>query len=75
MFHRSELGVYAAIVPCDRNSLVPEPGDDWRCMQWGLESVDSCDADVIELLDDIWWPQLIKLAGAVRQKVQEMSEA
>jgi hypothetical protein len=44
-------------------------------MQWGLESVDSCDADVIELLDDIWWPQLIELSGAVRQKVQEMSAA
>lgn len=74
MFHRSELGTFAAIVPCDNNLQVPESGDDWRCMEWGLESVDSCDADVIELLDDIWWPQLIELADKVRQKVRGMLE-
>lgn len=75
MFHRTELGTFAALLPCDKNSRVPEPSDDWRCMEWGLESVDACDADTVELLDDIWWPQLVALASQVRQKVQAMAEA
>jgi hypothetical protein len=73
MFHRSELGMFAALLPCDGNLQVPEPGDDWRCMHWGLELVDTCDADVIELMDDIWWPQLVKLVDEVREKVRRMS--
>ena len=72
MFHQSELGDFSDLLPCDMNGQIPEPSDDWRTMAWGLESLDSCDADVVELLDDIWWPQLIKLAGSVREKVREM---
>ncbi len=72
MFHRSELGTFAALLPCDENAQVPEPGDDWRCMAWGLESIDSCDADVIELLDDIWWPQVVDLAAQIRRKVRAL---
>lgn len=73
MFHRSELGVFATLLPCDIDQQVPEPGDDWRCMQWGLGSVDTCDADIIELMDDIWWPQLLKLVEEVRENVRRMS--
>lgn len=72
MFHQSELGDFSDLLPCDMNGLIPEPGDDWRTMAWGLEAMDSCDADLIELLDDIWWPQLIKLASEVRNKVRQM---
>ncbi|MGN6547393.1 MAG: hypothetical protein ACTHK7_20240 [Aureliella sp.] len=72
MFHQSELGNFSDLLPCDMNGQIPKPGDDWRTMAWGLESMDSCDADLIELLDDIWWPQLIKLASAIRHKVRQM---
>lgn len=74
MFHQSELGEFSVLLPCDMEGNIPEPGDDWRCMQWGLDSVDSCDADIIELLDDIWWPQLVRLAGQVREKVRAMRQ-
>lgn len=74
MFHRSELGEFAHLVPCDHHGMVPEPADDWRSMDWGLDAVDACDADVIELLDDIWWPQLVQLAEQVRQKARELGE-
>lgn len=72
MFHQSELGVFSVLLPCDMAGNIPEPGDDWRCMEWGLDSLDSCDADIIELLDDIWWPQLVQLAGEIRAKVRTM---
>ncbi len=74
MFHQSELGRFAALLPCDLNGRIPEPGDDWREMEWGLEAVDACDADMIELLDDIWWPQLVELASQVQQKVKALLE-
>lgn len=74
MFHQSELGRFAALLPCDMNGHIPEPGDDWREMEWGLDAVDSCDADIIELLDDIWWPQLVELACQVHNKVHALPE-
>ena len=75
MFHQSELGKFAVLLPCGKNGQVPEPGDDWRDMAWGLEPLDCCDADLVELLDEIWWPQLVELASQVRQKVQRMQKA
>lgn len=72
MFHQSEFGVFSVLLPYDMAGNIPEPGDDWRCMEWGLDSVDLCDADIIELLDDIWWPQLVQLAGQIREKVRAM---
>lgn len=74
MFHQSELGQFAVLLPCDMNGQIPEPGDDWREMQWGLERFDTCDADLIELLDDVWWPQLVELASRVREKVRTFPE-
>ena len=73
MFHQSELGDFAVLLPCDMNGQIPEPGDDWREMAWGLDKYDTCDADVIELLDDIWWPQLVQLASQVREKVRTLT--
>lgn len=72
MFNQAELGNYSVLLPCDMAGNLPEPGDDWRSMEWGLDSVDACDADVIELLDEIWWPQLVRLATEIRNKVREM---
>jgi hypothetical protein len=72
VFHQSELGAFSDLLPCDMNGQIPEAGDDWRTMAWGLEAMDCCDADFIELLDDIWWPQLIKMAQEIRAKVREM---
>ncbi len=74
MFHQSELGRFGVLLPCDRNGQIPEPGDDWREMAWDLEDFNVCDANLIELLDDIWWPQLVELAGQIRRKVQALSE-
>ena len=74
MFHQSELGRFAALLVCDKNGQIPEPGDDWREMEWGLDDLDSRDANMIELLDDIWWPQLVELASEVRKKVQALPE-
>ena len=74
MFHQSELSEFSALLPCDREGRLPEPGDDWRCMNWGLDAVDSCDADIIELLDDVWWPQLVQLADQIREKVCSMRQ-
>lgn len=73
MFHRSELGPYAVLLPCDKKSQIPELTDDWRRMEWELDWADTCDPDIIELLDDIWWPQLLNLAEQVRQKVREIA--
>jgi hypothetical protein len=72
MFHQSELGDFAVLLPCDMAGNIPEPGDDWRGMEWGLEALDTCDADLIELLDEIWWPQLVQLADEIRKKVRAM---
>lgn len=74
MFHRSELGDFAALLPCDKNSRLPEPGDDWRAMDWGLDAVDTCDADVVELMDEIWWPQLVELAAQIRAKLRDIPQ-
>lgn len=74
MYHQSELGQFSDLLPCDMNGNIPETGDDWREMAWGLESLDSCDGDLIELLDDIWWPQLIKLSENIRAKVKEIRQ-
>ena len=74
MFDQTELGEFSALLPCDMKGRIPEPDDDWRCMEWGLDSLDSCDADIIELLDDIWWPQLVQLAGQIREKVLAMRQ-
>ncbi|MBI3464378.1 MAG: hypothetical protein HY000_15175 [Planctomycetes bacterium] len=72
MFHQRELGEFSVLPPCDMQGNIPEPGDDWRCMDWGLDLVDSCNADIIELLDDLWWPQLVQLAGQIREKIRTM---
>ncbi len=72
MFHQAELGIYSVLLPCDMAGNIPEPGDDWRSMEWGLDAVDACDSDVIELLDEIWWPQLVRLATEIRAKVRTM---
>ena len=74
MFHQSELGDFSVCLPCDLAGNLPEPGDDWRCMEWGLTALDTCDADVIELLDDIWWPQLVRLTSQIREQVRAMQE-
>ncbi len=74
MFHQSQLGKFAVLLPCDMKGQIPEPGDDWREMEWGLDDLDACDANMIELLDDIWWPQLVKLASEVRKKVRALPE-
>ena len=74
MYYQSELGEFSDLLPCDMNGNIPERGDDWREMAWGLERMDSCDADLIELLDDIWWPRLIELSEDIRAKIKEIRQ-
>ena len=72
MFHKSELGDFQGLLPCDEDGNLPDPEDDWRLMKWGLDDIDLCDADAVELLDGIWWPQLVDLVARVRQKTREV---
>ena len=49
MYHQSELGEFSDLLPCDMNGNIPENGDDWREMAWGLERLDCSNSKFYKL--------------------------
>ncbi len=74
MFHESELDDFGVLLPRDRKGQVPEPGDDWREMDWDLGEIDLCEANSIEILEEVWWPKLVDLAAELRKGIEGVLE-